>query len=561
MIRYPRSILAICIAAVLTGAFLAGIAQDQHQRRGVYDPEAYAAAISHRLFGDEWGKTYRAGVMAAFHDRGLSTETLKDIAENGVSDMRKVPLIGGNDRGYHDFVLLSVVLFGVTLQGTYYLFYLILAVSCSAYVWSFRHSVPRLAELQVLLMGMAIYTYALTATNQLANLADSRVIGVLSLPALLHWLRVLSHPPCGDRFVRSPELALLVLQGVILLAAVLCRTAAIWQLAVIAVVGLYFALTRLRAGLLRPALFSGLMAVVLIGALLAARTAQHAGVAAAQRGEAGTHLFWHNVGIGFSLHPRFAEIYGTDDLILSDPYMFNIVLKKTLADGTVDRIFEKDSTGTYIIPDWRGDRRAAYERAAKQVVFGFVRDHPLETLRLLVFDKPLGLIQVALMYAAPPVVFLLEDIQAGLGVRLFDPPDAWAQRHIAGLGERLQAGSLFSPLRVVFLLPLVVLIFVLRSADVRGFVLGSAGLFAVMMVGSLMPIIGVYPVAHTAGPFMVLLGGLAVPVLLAVVMPLFAKFAFGKEQPLDGVAATLCLFVVVFTALQAFLGSGPIMLF
>jgi hypothetical protein len=142
-------------------------------------------------------------------------------------------LIQGNERGLADYISLSFQLFGDKISSLYYFFYLVVAISCTAYVLQFRNN-PFLLFVLAVFLGELYFleNYAHSYGMQLATPANSRLFSGLSLLPALHVLLVLWRRLPFRAFTAAG----VVVQSVIFAFLLSCRTEAAWQLAMIVVV-------------------------------------------------------------------------------------------------------------------------------------------------------------------------------------------------------------------------------------------------------------------------------------------------------------------------------------
>jgi len=199
-----------------------------------------------------------------------------------------------------------------------------------------------------------------------------------------------------------------------------------------------------------------------------------------------TKVGWHNVLMGFALHPGMAEWYG---LRIDDQSIVDYVKKKAGQDPSLarDEIFwgPKDK------PDGAVKNFREYDRLCRMAVLGLVTAHPWQTLKLFVWYKPRLLVR-SFEYA---VVRLPRDLRY---YELHDQaPSLLTPR------DREALHAFFNPLSPI---PLLLLLAGLLAAGVKGathaFDSGALATLTVTAGASLLPAFLTYPVIHViAGVF------------------------------------------------------------
>ncbi len=213
-------------------------------------------------------------------------------------------------------------------------------------------------------------------------------------------------------------------------------------------------------------------------------------------------IFWHNVGIGFSVSPYFRDTY---NLALSDgSYLVFVAQSPEVATAGEPgrRVFW---TGTYTGQWVGGDPEipeasamnhvgmvrdfAGYERFARQVVFRLAQSHPWPTIKLFLYDKPKLLVRQlvnAIAVGAYSAADLMLEDQSGA---LLDGQSRRALR------AYLQPVSIPSIIAVAMLAGCLV---VSRQADRSAI----AAMPAILLVLSTLPLIATYPLVHLMASFL-----------------------------------------------------------
>jgi hypothetical protein len=235
---------------------------------------------------------------ALLSDRNRMNQALREAGDTPVDAKLPSQLVLGNELGYADYWYLAFRLFGLNMSSQYYLYFLLLGISCGLFVIEFKRSPFVVFLLLVYLAGLVfLQNYARSMGIELATLANSRLFEALSLlPAthlfLIVWTRM--------RFRWSTAIGAAI-QSALLAFIVDCRITARWQVAMI--VGA--ALVILVAGIwkqrplclfFRKEGWDGVWAACLAVAVVAAHmTFIHYEADARYGSEPRYHVVWHEV--------------------------------------------------------------------------------------------------------------------------------------------------------------------------------------------------------------------------------------------------------------------------
>lgn len=498
----------ILATILLFGAFYhAGLAEGAidrlHARYWNYAIPAALSEMSYGLTG------YRAYVSVLFHFVENSTQQLDATTANLlIASARALPevaargiyLFPGDEKGLQDFVSGAFRLFGADVRSLYLFYLLILGSSLLAHAVCFVHR-PGLQALQVVVLAALLATVpALQITSELGSVLNPRAFGLLALPATVSLLCLALS---GE--VRLWQLPLLAFQTVVIVFVVHVRNAEAWQLAaplLLAVILAFIAWRRSGFGFrgiyrLGPIRSCVTVIVLVCGIAFPAHAAIQARFAPEYFATKLVHkIFWHNVGIGFSVSPYFRKRYG---LALTDTnFLLHVANSPEVAAAgeAGRRVFW---TGTYTGQWVGGDPEipeasamyhsgmvrdfSGYESFARQVVFRLALRHPWRTARLLLYDKP---------------KLLLAQLANASIAGVFAPADLMLEDQAAALmndtlriekGANLRLMSLFSVLAiVVFAASLVV-----SRETARLSIAASAALLVLL---STAPMIATYPLIH-----------------------------------------------------------------
>ena len=317
--------------------------------------------------------------------------------------------VPADDKGDVTFTRVAFRLFGLSLESLYRLYFLLLLGSVVTFIVSFRKDIERL------FIGLAVllsYYSLLSAFQdgllppQVVTFYDARIYGVVAALAVLH---LFFYCVDRERFSILKGIGALYQASMIVLA-VHVRSANLWTvialLVGVVVAGLVKKLRSERdrqtdelSGASRRLVVIWPLAVagfVLSGLLVWERATYHREYFASHMAH---HLFWHNAGLGFALHPKLGKPYGYRT---ADDAMMNRVAGYLIAKGDrgrTARIFGNsysNETGTAegakvavgpFLHSATSDLEL-YDETARKVVLETVETHPLETAALFLYYKP-----------------------------------------------------------------------------------------------------------------------------------------------------------------------------
>ena len=234
-------------------------------------------------------------------------------------DFKLTPdIIKGNEKGLADFYYIAFTLFGISIGSFVILYFLILFISTTSFIYSFRASPFCLFLLILYLIGHFYMVEFYSAREEIKVVHNSRFFPVLSLLPAMH-LALLALRRTRPSFGQVVAAAL---QTFILMFIMFCRTQAAWQaLAVLTLPVLFISpamlLRALRQFLTRPisrrsrayarrliiATWPSILVLIeLIGYVAYPTFAFNRAYYAA---DSTAHVFWHNLYIGtVSSQPR-----------------------------------------------------------------------------------------------------------------------------------------------------------------------------------------------------------------------------------------------------------------
>ncbi len=324
------------------------------------------------------------GWTALFNDPARLNRALQQAKDTFIDAHLPPQLIQGNELAYADYMYGAFSLFGLHFSSLYYFYFLLLGVACLLFVVEFWRSPFLIFLLTTYLAGLFfLQNYAQIQGPQLASLANSRLFDALSLLPATHillatWKRL---PP------RVVTFTTVVAQSVLLAFLLDCRTVGLWQIAMVAVMGVAFtaaaAWTRRRSGTswLKlslagwPAAVAVITLAMQIGLIKYKADPRYAA-------ETESHVIWHEVlsgVLGSSL--QLQSVYLAKEAGLGyypDQLGYDAVIKDLNDRNDKSSPIVVTCNDRICIDTQRG--YAAYERLERSLVLRIVIEHPLAVL-------------------------------------------------------------------------------------------------------------------------------------------------------------------------------------
>lgn len=473
---------------------------------------AIPPAISSVVFGHDKKYTslvavsdmYRSELGDQATDAGAINKTIARIANSDLTNNNKdyQPLGIVDEKGIVDFVEIAFRLFGLNVQGTVYLYFLVLLASCSLFILGFHKYPSCLLLLAGFLVAFYLVLPGIIFNPQLASILMLRAMPILAMVACLHCiLYVLLAPPGRN------QVLLVAIQVVVLIFVVHMRTTAIWQVLTIATVSaiaftyqIWHKTNRQPPGSLRPritlsALWPLLLVAIAYLGLQSYRT--WAFPEEYQRGEQiMTRTIWHNVFSGLALHPQFAERY---NLRIDDNSVIQAAGEYLVEKGRAQQ-WESVGSGA---PNFSVTHWTAYDKVVREMLADRCVTYVYACLSATFYYKPLSLGRtLAWLYgmrASLPDLDIFVSRYWGDAVKV----------QMLELGRQLDAQKSraypWTPLAILLLLPFTVL---LLGEDRHSRGAALAGIVA-LTAGSTLPSLIGYP-----APFAVADTAIAVLILL-----------------------------------------------
>ena len=439
-----------------------------------------------------------------FGDPATFQRLLTDGAAGRLHASGSPHLFPADEKGTVDFVRVAFRLFGVRVQSPFYLYCALLTLSVGVFVWRFRLDADALLTGVIAMAALYVAVHTFPITKELYSFTNPRAIGSLSLIPLVH----LSLATLRRERLTGVAITQLAVQAAMIVVVVTMRTAEEWQafaLAGVAVLALAAAGASWRWSQLAP-----------IGLTVAGLTAFGAYQVYAYPPDYFSRnlrnkLVWHNVLIGFALHPGIADWY---ELRVDDRSVVNLIERRASGDprlANANIFWTPGEAPDGIVKDFR-----EYERLARDATWYIVTAHPWQMLKLFVWYKPRMLFR-SFQYAVGvgPDDLHYYELQ-DQAVSLFTPQERAANR------------AFFNPLAPAPLLIVLSACLLAGAAHVKRAFSGGTWLgLALVACASLIPAAITYPLIHviTGAYWAVALVFYAVAARLTVEVPLIRRLA------------------------------------
>ena len=371
------AIICLTVGATMLAGQRLGMASRITTRHAYY---SIPCAISRIYFGSH-GYVILGDIADVFirANPRVSNDTLRQ-ALSVHPDPGRVMLFPADDKGDADFATLSLMLFGLSIEGLYYTWFVLFAVPIVIYVATYWRDAPRLSALCVLLLGVYTSFFALPLTTELFSIHNPRSFGIVSLASVLHlsFAIIDRQRPSAGRVVAAAA------QALIIAFSIHVRTTEFWQVLGVGGVAAAVAVSAER----RARILAWWPALVLAAAIGGLELYQRVSF---DRVYASTHIqhriFWHNVGIGFALNDELARKYS---LSIDDMPMMQLVRRRLVETGRaseVDEVFRPAGHEEYAFYGIAKDY-VRYEQVAREVVASIVWHNKRQALKTLLIDKP-----------------------------------------------------------------------------------------------------------------------------------------------------------------------------
>lgn len=298
---------------------------------------------------------------------------------------------GGDDLGFIDYVRFSFLVFGHNIQSLYYSYFLIFGVSAAVFLWTFRsRPAPVILLVITCVAQIALLSSNLFAFNNLDSIADPRFLGILAIVPGLHLacLILARLPPSFG------NVALAILQSIVLVFAIWIRASALWVILAVAVLATLFAMRGLlKRRLELPRIWpAGVLFAVLALCMISLKIALHPIYNSG--GEIAHHVFWHSIFYQLQFHPGWKEKYAASYAATYDE------LPMLAAKKYLSRHPPSDPDAVYLTSDRKYLRVAAAETYVRKALFEFFSNDPKFVLESMLIYNPLSIMTILVGYAS-----------------------------------------------------------------------------------------------------------------------------------------------------------------
>jgi hypothetical protein len=309
-------------------------------------------------------------------------------------DYRLAPVpIVGNEKGEADFYYWAFRLFGIHLTSLWYFYFLLLAISVTAFSIEFWRSPTSMLVLFIYLVGH-LYMVDFASTDNLQTVHNSRFLPVLSILPSVHLTCLILR---GVR-PRAKGVLLALVQTMLLFFVIFNRLEAAWQAIAIIAAALLTVPFRTplfaagRPASVRQALGSMSIAawpaVLVLAGGLGLIAYQHLALdRTAYRIESRTHTFWDPLLVGtISASPELIKLYGMGQPPYSDNMGYYIAEKYIIDHHEITSPIAVLQNGT-VVGTFAMHNMGAFDEIQRRAFFQISREHPWLVLRSFVYDK------------------------------------------------------------------------------------------------------------------------------------------------------------------------------
>jgi ABC-type multidrug transport system fused ATPase/permease subunit len=303
---------------------------------------------------------------------------------------------GGDDIGFVDYARLAFEIFGYKIQSLYYIYFSVLALSAAAYLYQFR---TRNGILPLLAITCAVLVFVFD--SNLFDPIDPKLITEPSSisvadPRFLSGLAVIPgfHLACimlGRLGPSRANIAIAVIQSVVLVFALLIRVSAIWTVLSIVALAILIGLSdvsRHRFGFIRFWSVAVLLAVWAVHATYVSVTL-HPVYHSKSKGEISHHVFWHAVFYQFQFHPQWNQKYSAQFDNAQYDELPPVAAKKYLLRNP-----PPDPEAVYLTPDHKYLTYAAAETYIRKAFIEFMYRDPWFVFESIFVYNPLRMYTV-----------------------------------------------------------------------------------------------------------------------------------------------------------------------
>jgi hypothetical protein len=415
-------------------------------------------------------------------------ETLKNAMSLKIQAPKETIAVEGDDLGVVDFIKKAFKIYGLSYSSLHWMFFTYILVSIIVFLFVFYRDPLAIITMSCAILGLSAAIPVLLLSDQLCTVIDPRFMGTLALFPIIHLaFSVIQQAFDAKRFIAG------AIQSSIIVSATHIRSSTLWAIICLGIISVaamilfrkqQYNITKKIALVFWPLI----LCLLLLGG---ARTYQKMSLNEKYfSNKTNSHIVYHNILIGFSLHPILAQKYS---LALDDApnyYLLKRMLDQKGNSTKYKGVLEFKENGTFVeVLDWR-----AYEVLARDMVLEIVARNPRQVAELLFYYKPRNAVNTIRWLSGSTG---LSTDQIGLG-----------QHHLIDPEQRKIKGAWYSLFTFKNIVPLVALILSLLLFRVSNRVYSKELDFAMILGGVIplcaaIPMMSSYTVLHIMGDFLV----------------------------------------------------------
>lgn len=408
-------LLALLSVAMLLWTFRVGIdlsmADSLSKASSAWPRYAIGAAISRLAYGAPGYLVY-APVMQAFEQTSVVTDangTRTDLSRGiqgaighnfsrdcGPANPNNCLPDRADEKGYADYMIAAFTIFGYSIQSLYNLYFLILGISVLTFFVQFFREPGYLILAPLFLAGHHLAVLLLPDNQVTSVIHDGHFLPAVACLAALH-IAILLVRKEGSWLWSLPSL---VVQTAIILFIIDSRSSAKWMI-YFPLIAFAFALVwNRRLSDVVPAIVrrGHIIALLLVAPLLLGLYKDTAYDRRYTEDGMPTHVVWHALYMGLSVHPEASSRFGfrySDLTSYIDAHTYLMKHPELIADRNIDPRdipFEPVFGGNWVPHiGWQ-----AYERIVRSMFFSFLAEHPRFAAETYLIYKPRYLVEQVL---------------------------------------------------------------------------------------------------------------------------------------------------------------------
>ena len=396
--------------------------------------------------------------------------------------------VGGDDIGIVEFIKKAFKVYGLSYSSIHWMFFTYILASIIVFLFVFYKNPLAIITMSCAILGLAATIPLLLLSDQLCTVIDPRFMGSLALFPLIH----LAFSAIKQAFDAKLCIAGAI-QSSIIVSVIHIRSSTLWALiclGIMSAVAVFLLGKKQNKNVKNIALLSWplILCLFIFGA---SKVGQKLSLNKEYfSSTTNSHIVYHNVLIGFCLHPTLAKKYS---LALDDGTNYHLVKRNLDQKGESAKykgVLEFKDNGTFVqVLDWR-----AYEYLARDMILEIIAENPRQVAELLFYYKPRNAINT---------------IRWGFGSKDISTDEIGLGQHrLISHAEREIKGAWYSLFSFKNTVALVVLILSLLLSEKLNNNCPKEMDFALILAGIIplcaaIPMISSYTVLHIMGDFFV----------------------------------------------------------